>query len=122
LLLGWAPTREFPVDIGHVPVFTGALLGAMLVFLFSALAIRAVGRSAETVIEEVRRQFKADPGIMAGTSDPEYGTCVDIVAKSALKAMVAPGLLPVLGPVAVGVIFSYFASPTDEVPIGAASV
>jgi K(+)-stimulated pyrophosphate-energized sodium pump len=122
LLLGWGPAREFPVDIGHVPVFTGALLGAMLVFLFSALAIRAVGRSAETVIEEVRRQFRANPGIMAGTSDPEYGTCVDMVAKSALKSMVAPGLLPVLGPVLVGVIFSYFSNPADEVPIGAASV
>jgi len=57
------------------------------------------------VIEEVRRQFKADPGIMAGTSDPDYGTCVDIVTRGALKAMVLPGLLPVgRGPVAIGLI------------------
>lgn len=122
LLLNWAPSREFPVDIGNVPVFTGALLGAMLVFLFSALAIRAVGKAAQTVIEEVRRQFRANPGIMEGTADPEYGTCVDIVAKSALKAMVLPGLLPVVGPVAVGVVFRLFSSPGDEAPIGAVSV
>jgi K(+)-stimulated pyrophosphate-energized sodium pump len=112
----------FSVDIGHVPVFTGALLGAMLVFLFSSLAIRAVGKAAQTVIEEVRRQFRADPGIMAGTSDPDYGTCVDIVTKGALKAMIAPGILPIVGPVAVGVLFRYFARPDDVVPVGATSV
>ncbi len=116
------PISEFPIDIGSVPVFTAALLGAMLVFLFSALAIRAVGRAAETVIEEVRRQFRANPGIMAGTSDPEYGTCVDIVAKGALKAMVLPGLLPVAGPVLVGMTFKYFGSPNDPLPLGAVSV
>src|SRR5207249_5740677 len=57
----------FSVDIGHVPVFTGALLGAMLVYLFSSFAIKAVGRTAQTVIEEVRRQFKASAGVMQGT-------------------------------------------------------
>jgi K(+)-stimulated pyrophosphate-energized sodium pump len=122
LLLGWDPDRVFVVDIGNVSVFTGALLGAMLVFLFSSLAIRAVGKAAETVIEEVRRQFKANPGIMKGTSDPDYGTCVDIVTKGALKAMVLPGLLPVLGPVAVGLLFRNFGSPGDASPVGAASV
>ncbi len=120
--LGMALDAPFPIDIGHVPVFTGALLGAMLVFVFSALAIRAVGRVAQTVIEEVRRQFRENPGIMAGTSDPEYGTCVDIVAKGALKAMVLPGILPVAGPVLVGLIFKNFASPGDTVPVGAVSV
>jgi K(+)-stimulated pyrophosphate-energized sodium pump len=112
----------FAVDIGHVPVFTGALLGAMLVYLFSSFAIKAVGRAAQTVIEEVRRQFKADPGIMKGTSDPDYGACVDIVTKSALKAMVVPGLLAVAGPVAVGVFFRLFADPFDAFPIGTVSV
>ena len=120
--LGAPLDSAFPIDIGNVPVFTGALLGAMLVFLFSALAIRAVGKAAQTVIEEVRRQFRENPGIMAGTSDPEYGTCVDIVAKGALKAMVLPGLLPVLGPVLLGMIFRNFSSPGDVVPIGAVSV
>ncbi len=122
LQLGRKPDSPFPIDIGNVPVFTGALLGAMLVFLFSALAIRAVGRAAQTVIEEVRRQFRANPGIMAGTSDPDYGTCVDIVAKGALKAMVLPGLLPVLGPVLVGVIFGRFGNSADGLPVGAVAV
>jgi len=112
----------FNVDIGHVPVFTGALLGAMLVFLFSSFAIKAVGRAAQTVIEEVRRQFKADPGIMKGTSDPDYGTCVDIVTKSALKAMVVPGVLAVASPVAVGMVFRLFADPNAAFPVGTVSV
>jgi K(+)-stimulated pyrophosphate-energized sodium pump len=112
----------FSVDIGHVPVFTGALIGAMVVFLFSALAIRAVGSAAQTVIEEVRRQFRADPGIMAGTSDPDYGTCVDIVTKGALKQMVLPGILPVVGPVALGLVFRHFTNSADGTPVGAASV
>ena len=111
----------FSVDIGHVPVFVGALVGAMLVFLFSSLAIRAVGKAAQTVIEEVRRQFRANKGIMEGTSDPDYSTCVDIVTKGALKAMVLPGILPVVGPVAIGLIFRNFQSHGDT-PVGAASV
>jgi K(+)-stimulated pyrophosphate-energized sodium pump len=112
---------EFPVDIGNVPVFTGALLGAMLVFLFSSFAIKAVGAVAQTVIEEVRRQFRTNKGIMEGTSDPDYGTCVDIVAKGALKAMVIPGLLAVAGPVLVGMFFRLFATEKDPM-IGASSV
>jgi K(+)-stimulated pyrophosphate-energized sodium pump len=112
----------FSVDIGHVPVFTGALLGAMLVYLFSSFAIKAVGRAAQTVIEEVRRQFKANPGIMQGTSDPDYGACVDIVTKSALKAMVVPGILAVASPVAVGMVFRLFADPNDAFPVGAVAV
>ena len=99
-----------------MPVFVGALLGAMLVFLFSAFAIRAVGKAAQTVIEEVRRQFKANPGIMKGTSDPDYGTCVDIVTKGALKAMVLPGLLPVVAPSVLGLIFRNFSNPPDGTP------
>jgi K(+)-stimulated pyrophosphate-energized sodium pump len=120
-LLGRPVESPFPVDIGHVPVFTGALLGAMLVFLFSALAIRAVGSAAQAVIEEVRRQFRTNKGIMEGTSDPEYGTCVDLVAKAALKAMVLPGILPVAAPVLVGVVFKHF-STDDNIPMGATSV
>ncbi|MCZ2076249.1 MAG: sodium-translocating pyrophosphatase [Bryobacterales bacterium] len=114
--------QSFSIDIGHVPVFTGALIGAMVVFLFSALAIRAVGRTAQTVIGEVRRQFKSDPGIMQGTSDPDYGACVDIVTKSALKAMVVPGVLPIVGPVAVGLLFRHFTADAGGTPVGAASV
>jgi K(+)-stimulated pyrophosphate-energized sodium pump len=95
------------VDIGKVPVFIGALIGATLVFLFSAFAIKAVGRTAQLVIEEVRRQFRENPGIMEGKTKPDYGRCVDIVTAGALKAMALPGLLAVGVPVAVGFLFKY---------------
>src|SRR5213079_2325106 len=93
------------VDISKPEVFVGGLFGAMLVFWFSALAISAVTKAAVSVIQEVRRQFKADPGILKGTSRPDYGRAVDIVTVGALKAMVAPGLLAVGMPIAVGLIF-----------------
>ena len=109
------------VDIGKVPVFVAALLGAMLVFLFSSFAIKAVGRAAFCVIEEVRRQFRENPGIMAGTSKPDYGTCVDIVTIGSLKAMVVPGLLAIGMPAAVGFSFRYFQG-TFGPGIGAESV
>jgi K(+)-stimulated pyrophosphate-energized sodium pump len=95
------------VDLSKIEVFIGALLGGMLVYLFSSMAIRAVGNTASKIIEEVRRQFRADPGIMAGTSKPDYGHCVDITAKAGLRQMIAPGLLVVLSPVVVGVFFRY---------------
>ena len=107
------------VDLTRVPVFIGGLLGATLVFVFSALAIQAVGNAAQVVIAEVRRQFKADPGIMQGTSQPDYARCVDIVTVGALRQMVAPGLLAVLTPVAVGFSFKYLSSTGH---IGAESV
>jgi K(+)-stimulated pyrophosphate-energized sodium pump len=88
-----------------VAPFVAALLGVMLVFLFSSLAIRAVGQTAAKIIEEVRRQFREDPGIMAGTSRPDYARAVDITARAALKGMMAPGLLVVGAPVVVGIIF-----------------
>ena len=69
----------------------------MLVFVFASLAIRAVGRAAGDMIEEVRRQFRADPGIMAGTSKPDYARCVDISVRAALREMVLPGVLAVGG-------------------------
>jgi K(+)-stimulated pyrophosphate-energized sodium pump len=111
----------FPIDIGNVPVFTGALLGAMLVYLFSSFAIKAVGKTAKTVIEEVRRQFREDPGIMQGVSDPDYGRCVDIVTVAALKQMVVPGMLAVASPLAVGIAFRNFSNGPGD-PVGAASV
>jgi K(+)-stimulated pyrophosphate-energized sodium pump len=96
------------VDIAKPEVFVGGLLGAMLVFWFSALAIGAVMRAAVSVIKEVRRQFQADPGILKGTSKPDYGQAVDIVTVGALKEMVAPGLLAVGMPIAVGLVFKLF--------------
>ena len=92
------------VDLTKIEVFIGAMIGAMLIFLFSAFAIRAVGKAAYYVINEVRRQFKENPGIMAGTQKPDYARCVDIVTKGALKQMILPGLIAVLVPIAVGLI------------------
>src|SRR5438477_636488 len=96
------------VDITKPEVFVGGLLGAMLVCWFSALAIGAVTKAAVSVIKEVRRQFQAAPGILKGTSRPDYGTAVDIVTIGALKAMVAPGLLAVAMPIAVGLLLELF--------------
>jgi len=95
----------FPVDISNVAPFVAALLGVMLVFLFSSLAIRAVGQAASKIIEEVRRQFRENPDIMKGTARPDYGQAVDITTRASLRGMVAPGLLAVGMPVAVGVVF-----------------
>jgi len=94
------------VNLARVEVFVGAFLAATLVFLFSSLAIRAVGNTASRIIEEVRRQFREDPGIMAGTSRPNYARAVDITARAGLRQMVAPGLLAVIVPVGVGVVFN----------------
>ena len=92
------------VNLANIKVFIGGLLGAMLVFLFSALAIRAVGRAAYYVINEVRRQFREQDGIMRGEIKPDYARCVDIVTAGALKEMVVPGLLAVGMPVVVGLL------------------
>jgi len=105
-------TESLPIDLSSVDVFVGGLLGVMLVFLFSSLAIRAVGNTASAIIEEVRRQFREDPGIMAGTSRPDYARAVDITARASLRQMVAPGLLAVGMPVAVGLIFRF--TRTDD--------
>jgi K(+)-stimulated pyrophosphate-energized sodium pump len=109
------------VDLSKPVVFIAALIGAGLVFLFSSFAIKAVGKAAYAVIEEVRRQFRENKGIMEGTSKPDYGQCVDIVTKGALKAMVVPGLLAVAVPVAVGYIFKFLATNEDPT-IGAEAV
>jgi len=106
--------EHMKVDLTRIPVFVGGLLGATLVFVFSALAIKAVGKAAQVVIAEVRRQFKENPGIMAGTAKPDYARCVDIVTQGALREMVAPGLLAVLTPVVVGFSFRYL-SPFGQV-------
>ncbi|QAT43218.1 sodium-translocating pyrophosphatase [Aminipila luticellarii] len=86
-------------------VIIGIFIGAMLPFLFTSLTMNSVGKAANLIIEEVRRQFSSDKGIMEGISSPDYATCVDISAKAALKEMVAPGLLAIIAPLAVGIIF-----------------
>ncbi len=101
---------QVPINLSDITVFIGAFFGSMLVFLFSSLAIRAVGRAAGQMIEEVRQQFRNDPGIMQGTSRPNYARAVDISARAALREMVAPGLLAVGTPVVIGLVLGWQAA------------
>ncbi len=98
------------VNLAEPKVFVGGLVGGALVFVFSSFAIRAVGRAAGAMIEEVRRQFREDPGIMKGTSTPDYGRCVDISVRSALREMVLPGAMAVTVPIIVGVLLGWEAA------------
>jgi len=92
------------IDLLNPLVIAGLLIGAMLPFMFSAFTMNSVGRAANQMIEEVRRQFREDPGIMAGTSKPDYARCVDISTGAALKEMIAPALMAVVAPLLVGFI------------------
>jgi len=92
------------LSVGNVSTFIGLFLGAMLPFLFAALTIDAVGRAANKMIEEVRRQFREIPGIREGTAKPEYARCVDISTAAALHEMIIPGVLAVAAPLVIGFI------------------
>ena len=95
---------EAGIDILNFRTLTGALVGAMLPFIFSALTMSAVGRAAHEIVNEVRRQFREIPGIMDGTGRPDYARCVDMSTKSALREMVIPGLIAVIVPLAIGFV------------------
>jgi len=97
------------IDLLEPLVVVGLLIGGVMPFLFSAQTMKAVGRAAFRMIEEVRRQFREDKGIMAGTSKPDYARCVDISTVAALKEMILPGVLAVAVPIAVGVVLGKLA-------------
>lgn len=99
---GTADTVAQSFLVFDAKLIVGTLLGAAVVFLFSGLAINAVGRAAGAVVMEVRRQFRDIPGIMEGTARPEYGKVVDIVTRDSLRELATPGILAILAPVAVG--------------------
>jgi len=103
----YMPSFPGSIDLNKPEVFVGSMIGGVLVFIFSSLAIKAVGRAAYSIINNVRDQFRNNPGIMQGTAKPDYGQCVDIATKAALKEMVIPGILPVVVPVTVGLVFKW---------------
>ena len=105
LLAAFAIAAEIAeINLLDHTIIVGVLFGAMLPFLFSAFTMKAVGRAAMSIVNEVRRQFREIPGLMEGTAEPDYTECVDIATKGALKEMIIPGLMAVAAPLATGFV------------------
>jgi K(+)-stimulated pyrophosphate-energized sodium pump len=100
------PNLDLNLAITNPKVLVGLLIGGMLPFLFAALTMDAVGKAAQAIVIEVRRQFKTITGIMEGKAEPDYASCVDMCTKSAQKLMIAPALIAVVIPIVVGFILS----------------